>query len=232
MNQLPLSLGVRHNTDAKGAVLKNRPLTAEQIQKTLSRDKFTCRCCGFISRKFHRVVFQRDLDPKASERNLVTLCTFCEMTTALDRAGLTGAGYIIWLPELSQIELSSLVRALFVARAGEDTALAETARRMLDVLTARRAEAKKRLGTDDPLLLATALHEMVNEKPAARAPKLEGLRFLPLDRYFVANQGKDVNMFPSILDYWVSPEGPFGQTPVSTWPALFEKRIKAAQDQT
>ena len=196
-----------------------------QNEKTLSRDAFTCRCCGFESKKYQRVLPMSDIAPDAKAGDFVTVCTFCELTSSLDRAGLAASGFLIWLPELSQADLNNVVRALYVARDGDDEKLAKAATRTLEVLTARRAESKKRLGTDDPLILATALFEQLDDKAyAARMAKLEGIRFLPLDRYLVTQRtGKDVNVFPQMLSYWKSPEGPFGRTPVSEWTALFNE---------
>lgn len=208
--------------DTKGAAQKGRLPSKAQMEKTMERDGYACRCCGFMSKKYQRVIPQRDIDATAKEGDLITICTFCEMTASLDRAGLASAGFLIWLPEISQGELNNIARALYVARAS-DTPLAKAAVRALEVLTARRAEAKKRLGTDDPLILATALYEQLDDKAyAARTAKLEGIRFLPLDRYLVTQRsGKDANVFPQMMTYWTSPEGPFGKLPVSEWTALF-----------
>lgn len=223
MNILPIPLGVRRVPDAGGTASQSRIPSKAQTEKTLARDSFTCRCCGFQSKKFQRALFLKDISPSAKADDLITVCTFCEMTASLDRAGLSGAGYLIWLPELSQAELNNVAHALYVAREGDDPTIAKAARRTLEILTARRAEAKKRLGTDDPLLLATAFHEQMNDAAyAARVSKMEGIRFLPLDRYFVSQRGKDVNAFPAMLAYWRSPQGPYGKTPVNEWTAMFE----------
>ena len=225
MSYLPIPLGVRRSPDTGGAASKSRMPSKAQNEKILSRDAFTCRCCGFESKKYQRVLPMSDIVPSAKAGDFATVCTFCELTSALDRAGLAASGFLIWLPELTQAELNNIVRALYVARDSDDEKLAKAAARTLEVLTARRAESKKRLGTDDPLILATALHEQLNDKAyAARVAKLEGIRFLPLDRYLVTQRsGKDVNVFPQMLAYWKSPEGPFGKLPVSEWTALFEQ---------
>ncbi len=76
------------------------------------------------------------------------------------------------VPELSQAELNQVVRALYVAREGRN--LAKAATRTLEVLTAVAAKRKSGLEQDDPLLLATALLEEVDDKAyAARVAKLE-----------------------------------------------------------
>lgn len=232
MTYLPIPLGVRRGPDASGAA-KGRNPTKAQSEKTMARDQFACRCCGFESKKYQRVIPASLVSPSAKEGEWVAVCTFCELTSNLDRAGLSGAGFLVWLPEMSQAELNNTVRALYVARDSDTPILSKAATRALEVLTARRAEAKKRLGTDDPLLLATALYEQVDDKAyAGRVAKLEGVRFLPLDRYLVQQRnGKDVNVFAQMMAYWTSPEGPFGKLPVSEWTALFEDvKAKAADE--
>ena len=219
---IPVSLGVRRSPDTSGASPSGRAPAKARVDKALSRDSFSCRCCGFQSKKYQRVLFEADLDSEAKGDALVTVCTFCEMTALLDRAASGSGGHLIWLPELSQGELNNVMHALYVARESDDATLAKAAKRTIDVLVARRAEAKKRLGTDDPALLATALHEQLDDKAyRARAQKLEGVRFLAPDRYLVRQRGKDVNLFPAMLTYWASPEGPYGKLPVSEWTKLF-----------
>ncbi len=231
MTYLSIPLGVRRVLDAKGAV--DRRPSKTQTEKTLVRDGFACRCCGFESKKFQRVVPMSSLDPSAKTDDWATVCTFCELTANLDRAGLAGAGFLVWMPEMTQAELSNVVRALYVARDAQDQTLSKAAIRTLEVLTARRAEAKKRLGTDDPLLLATAFYEQLDDKAyAARVAKIEGIRFLPLDRYLVQQRGgKDVNVFPQMLAFWTSPDGPYGKIPVSEWQALFDAVSGKAKDE-
>ncbi len=224
MTFLSLSLGVGQRLDAKGTVSKNSVPSKGQFEKTLGRDSFSCRCCGFTSPKYQRVLSVSALSSgKGGGEDFVAVCSFCELTATLDRAGQTAAGYVIWLPELSQGDLNHVMHALYIARESAHAELSKAASRTLDVLTARRAEAKKRLGTDDPLIFATALLEQVEPAhDAARAARLEGLRFLPLDRYFVPVRGKETNVFPQMLAYWASAEGPYGKLPVEQWTALFD----------
>lgn len=220
MTLYPISLGVGRKSGAKGTVLSDRLPGKSETEKTLHRDGFTCRCCGFTSKRFQRVV----ADPVSlqDDKAFVTVCTFCEMALALDRAGPTSGALLIWLPELTQAELNHTLRALYVAKASK-TPLASAALRTLEVLTARRAEAKKRLGTDDPLILATALIEAIDDDAyAARTAKLEGIRLMVGDRYLVRQRGVDVDVFPQMLSYWTGAEGPFGRKPVSEWEKMFE----------
>ena len=226
MENLSVSLGVRHRPDAGEAAQKSRLPNPKQTEKTLKRDRYTCRCCGFQSKKFQRVVSGSLLPAQdgVKDEGFITVCTFCELTMMMERAGLTAAGYIIWLPELTQAQLNHAVRGMYIAQKSEDEALNKAATRSLEVLTMRRSEAKKRLGTDDPLILATAFHEVVTkENYEKRREKMEGLRFLPFDRYTVRQKGQDVNIFDQMVEYWTSMEGPYGELPVTEWSALFDK---------
>jgi intracellular multiplication protein IcmJ len=130
---------------------------------------------------------------------------------------MMGSGVLIWLPEIGQAELNYIVRAIYVGRAGEGP-IADLAKRAFDALMARRADAKKRLGSDDPLLLATVLHESLSpEDVNAAITKLDGVRLMPLDKHMARGSKGDVNQFPQLVKYWRSPQGPYGQKQPETW---------------
>lgn len=217
---LPITLGVKRSSDSD-KITSDRNRAKTQSEKALKRDNHTCRFCGF-----HADRYQRTLPYAASGDNIpfVTVCTFCEQCLALDRAGLMGSGLLIWLPEIAQAELNHIARAIYVAKATKGP-MADAATRALEALTARRAEAKKRLGSDDPLLLATVMHEsLTDEENQQAAQKLEGIRLLPLDKYLVRGSKGDVNQFPQLVKYWTSSEGPFASMPVAEW----DKMLTAA----
>ncbi|MDD5586219.1 MAG: type IV secretion protein DotN [Alphaproteobacteria bacterium] len=226
MSLLPLSLGTGRKTGAGGTVFKNRSQLRSEMEKALWRDAHTCRCCGFQASKYQRVI---PADPgQDADDAFITVCLFCEACFALDKAGMAGAGVLIWLPEISQADLHHIMRAIYVVR-DSGHPLAEKASKAFDALMARRTEVKKRLGSDDPLLLATVLTEALTEAEYdKRAAKLEGIRLLPLDRWFVRGRGGDANHFPAIVKYWRSPEGPFGKLPPETWGPMFDSVIARA----
>jgi intracellular multiplication protein IcmJ len=221
---LPLILGVRRSSDAEKSLPQDRKQLRAQMEETLRRDDFTCRFCGFRATQYQRVVPWEGESPA-----FVTACNFCEQCLTLDRAGLSGAGILIWLPEISQAELHHVVRAAYIARVS-DNELAAAATRALDGLAARRADAKKRLGSDDPLLLATVMHEMLDDREYSRAgSKLDGIRLLPLNKHMVrGGKGALVDQFPQIVKYWGSPAGPYGHLPVEGWAELFKAAPESA----
>ena len=214
MSFLPLTLGIGQAPGVGGGGLK--PLSKSKSEDVLRRDDFSCRFCGFRAVQYQRIV--------PFEGGYLTACSFCEQAMDLERAGMMGCGVLIWLPEITQAELNHIARAIYVARADEMGDTADAASRALDALMARRTEAKKRLGSDDPMLLATVLHENLTGAERAEAVrKLEGVRLMPLDKHMVRGRNGDTNGFPQIVKFWRSPSGPFASAPTGGWQALFAK---------
>lgn len=224
-------LGVRRSS--KGAAAsrqaKSGVTTAEWPSlrdSVLKRDKFTCAYCGFTAKKFQRVHFKNGEPAPLALENLTTACIFCEQCFELESVGKMHSGTLIWLPDISQTDLHHLCRALYVARLHDGHALSKNAQHVLDQLLARRVEAKKRIGTDDPVVLATALFEQMDDTAyAARAPKLEGIRLFPLSRRLGSGSGGEKDHFPDIIQYWTSPDGPFADGTPEKMIALAEKLV-------
>ncbi len=92
------------------------------------------------------------------------------------------------------------------------------------LLTARREEAQRRLGTDDPAMLAAVLQDYLEDEDyKERTEKLNGIRLMPLDRRVVRDADIEFNQFPQILAYWRSKDGPFGGALPQSWAASFEE---------
>jgi intracellular multiplication protein IcmJ len=213
---LPLTFGVGLPSGVGGRGLG--PLPKAKAEKILKQDDFTCRFCGFRSIQYQRTVPFKD--------DFVTACGFCEQVLFLERAGMMGTGVLIWLPEISQAELNHIARAIYVARAEDGSDMALTAERALDALMARKTEAKKRLGSEDPLLLSAVLTEHLSDKERAVATgKLDGIRLLPLDKHMVRSRSGDINGFPQIVKFWRSDRGPFAKLPADSWKDLFAKVV-------
>ncbi len=214
MSFLPLILGCGLPPVAEGGGL--RLPSKAQAEKILDRDNYTCRFCGFRSRQYQRVV--------PVEKDFATACGFCEQALFLERSGIVNSGVLIWLPEITQAELNHIVRAVYIARAEEGSEIAAAADRAFDALMARRVDAKKRLGSEDPIVLSTVLHENLTAKErVAASKKLEGIRLLPLDRYIVRGHNGDFDGFPQMVKYWISKDGPYAAIPTLEWQKLFEK---------
>lgn len=235
MTLLPLALGVKRNVDAQGGG-KRKSLSRGQIAKlvdaALEKDHHTCRYCGFTSKQFQKAI-PKDWgvnDPRDGE--MVTACLFCEQCLALESVGAMASGVLIWLPEMSQATINHLARAIYVAQALGDkasTTMKACAERAMEVFMNAKGEAKRRVGTDDPAVLAAALLENLDEKSyRLRNEKLEGLRLFPLNRRMVSGNAGENDQFPKIMAYWLSPEGPFGKVEPDKWDSLAKLIDKAA----
>lgn len=207
-----------------GPLFDAKALT-ELKQKVFQRDNFTCKCCGFVSQKYQEVHHLNNNPADNRESNLATVCIFCHQCFNLEKVSEMRSGVLIWLPEISQARLNHLARAIYVARISQG-AMAEAARKTLDTLMTRRDEAKKRLSTDDPYILAEVLRDYLGEKHYHfRDKKLAGVKLLPLDRRIIKEADLEFNQFPQILAYWRSKNGPFGGKTPPQWISLYKAAI-------
>ncbi|MCL2505643.1 MAG: hypothetical protein FWE93_05295 [Alphaproteobacteria bacterium] len=217
MSLLPLILGIGSNLDAEGketSESKSQPKL--KPEKVLERDNYACRFCDFRSVKYQRVIRHNKED--------VTVCSFCEQVLHLERAAFMGSAILIWLPEVTQVQLNHIVRAAYIAESSDDANMRELAVRMTEALKSRRTEAKRRIGTDDPMLFYTVLQEGLQGKSRADLiSKIEGIRVFPLDQYVVKVGNREVNAFPKMVQFWKSAEGPFAKLPAAEWAEMFKK---------
>ena len=229
MSYIPIILSIaRSSGDASisggGAA---SPLNAEQKQRIFERDKNTCRCCGFESKKYQDVHFVDHNLSNLDEKNMATVCIFCHQCFNLDKVSSMRSGVLVWLPEIEQAELHHIARAIYVARISQGPT-ADAARRGLDLLMKRREEARERVGIDDPMILATVLQDYITPNHYKnRGAKLSGLRLFPLDRRIIQEADLQFNQFPQILAYWRSKDGPFGGKTPKDWLKIF-KQAEAA----
>ena len=164
-----------------------------------------CPFCGMRSDGWQRfgVSLYRNHDGAAA-------CVLCYLCRHLERPRIDEEAALVWLPEMSQPALNVTMREIHLQlRAlGED--LYDAGRLRLDTpercrlyharsaLSARASAAASRLGTDKPSELAGALCRLSAGACANRAKLLDGVRLLPLGRFYAGN--KDV--YPEIVDSW------------------------------
>jgi intracellular multiplication protein IcmJ len=214
------------NTGGKGSGSELKP---ELRAKVLERDRNTCVCCGFESQKYQDVFFKNGTQTDLRIDNLGTACIFCHQCFNLDMVNTMRSGVLIWLPEIDQVKLHHIARAIYVARISQGP-VANAARQALDMLLARREQVRSRIGTDDPYILANVMRDYLGNKHyEMRQTKLEGIRLFPLDRRIIKEADLEFNQFPQILAYWRSKDGPFGgKLPVQWIDMLIDIRGEAA----
>lgn len=225
MEFLPLKLGVSRVTGAQ-PLSQQSSYSAEDLKqlkaKVFDRDDHTCQCCGFQSKKYQEVLHKDGNQANFKIENLVTTCVFCHQIFHLEKAASMRSGVLIWLPEIDQAALHHMIRAIYVARVTQGP-IADAARSAFDMLMARKDEAKKRIGTDDPVVLARAMTDFLEDNEYQyRDKKLNGIRLLPLDRRIITEGDLEFNQFPQMLAYWRSKDGPFGNMMPTSWSNMFE----------
>ena len=231
----PIVLGIARSANAqnfsKPAGLRDADLKPETRTKIFERDDYTCQCCGFKSQKYQDILFKNGVRTDSRPENLLTTCIFCHQAFNLDQVYDMRSGVLIWLPEIDQATLHHIARAIFVARISQGP-IANAARQALDILLARRDEARRRLGTDDPYILANVMRDYLTDRYyEMRQAKLEGIRLFPLDRRIVKEADLEFNQFPQILAYWRSKDGPFGGRVPAQWiDLLLDIREEGQQD--
>lgn len=231
MKYYPISLGVRRtNWSAKD----NAATLVTDIEKArtnvFERDDYTCKCCGFRAQKWQQVLHLNGNSRDFSDKNVLTTCIFCYQCFDLEQVVAMESGMLIWLPEISQAELNSLMRAVHISRRAQGN-MNKLAAKVLDLLYARGEEAKRRLGTNSPEALAIVLRDFLASNEYQRAQKnMDGIRLLPLAKRTIANPdpniGGTTNEFVQILNYWHSQV--YHNIPPQNWTALFQKMDKIA----
>lgn len=216
----PIVLGIARSGNAQNlssGADKGAELAPEILARVLDRDEHRCQCCGFQSGKYQTVLFKNGVSTDHRMDNMLTACIFCHQCFNLDRVYDMRSGVLVWLPEITQADLHHMARAIFVARVSQGP-VANAARQALDMLLARREEARRRLGTDDPYILANVMRDYLGDRHyKMRERKLDGVRLFPLDRRIVREADLEFNQFPQILAYWRSKDGPFGGRIPAQW---------------
>jgi intracellular multiplication protein IcmJ len=189
--------------------------------KVLKRDSFTCCFCGFQARKWQEIHHLDGDHNNHDPRNLKTICSFCHLSFHIGRAGLAGEAELIWLPELRQVELNHLTRTCFVAMRTKGTTN-ESGESVFSALRIRAEEARRRLGTSDPADLGEALLALDDDQYDKRNEVLDGVRLLPLGRKYVGER----DIFPKVVDFWISKHGPYAQSRPKLWRAQAAKLVR------
>jgi hypothetical protein len=165
-----------------------------------------CVFCGVRSGKWQATCCPDDNPPAVSPA-----CPLCALARRLDRPRIDAEAVLIWLPQMSQQAVNTIMREIHTQlRAlgemlGDDDVLRlrTPGRHALcsarAELTARAAGAASRLGTDAPSELGSALCRLSPSVYARRSALLGGLRVLPRGRLFEA----DRDVYPEIVDTWI-----------------------------
>ena len=151
-------------------------------QKIFQRDNYTCQFCGFQARLFQEVVNLDNNYTNNKLTNLVTSCCFCAQCFFVESVGVGGygGGTLIYLPELTQAELSSLCHVLFCAITN-DTGYKSSAQNIYRGFKFRSQliEEKFGEGTSDPAIFGQLMIDAGVNDEERRAQLFKNVLLLP-----------------------------------------------------
>ncbi len=159
----------------KGGIESADKEFATRRPQIVSRDGGRCRFCNAKLEKMH--VHHKDDDHSNNQpSNLMTTDELCH---AVNHVGLLGkAGHIVYLPSISQEDISHLTRAIIVviARGGKD---AEDARQLARYLIATFTEpVVATFGSDSPVHFGNALLQLSDSSYNNRTSTMKDVRVL------------------------------------------------------
>jgi len=167
----------------------------------------SCRSCGLKTASWRELRQFNEDHADVARQTVVPACVLCYLVQHLERDTIDDEALLIWLPEMTQGALNALARGVHL-RLGADgdpinwdrrppshNAAARSAFSAFMALRDRAAEAESRLGTSSPTELCAALSRAPPDVYAKRDVLLDGLRLLPLGRFF--RGGRDI--YPALL---------------------------------
>jgi intracellular multiplication protein IcmJ len=182
----------------------------ETVHAVFTRDDHTCRFCGHRAVGWQEVFHVDGDHDNWLVNNLVTSCTLCHGAQHLGRSTVAQEQMLIWLPDMSQAALNSVVRRIHLVLHGhgEPAHLGEPPRsenpavhaalRAYRALAAEARTIERRIHTASPRELGAALLDMSPYARARISVLLGGIRLLHRGRQF--RDGRDI--YPQILSGW------------------------------
>ncbi len=155
--------------------------------RVFERDHYICQYCGFQAKEYLDVVNidGNYLNNKFS--NMITSCCFCSQCLFLQGVGLDdmSGGQLIYLPEMSQMDLNSFCHVLFCAM-GNSTGYQDSAQSIYRSFKFRGqiVENKFGTGTSNPSVFGQMIVEYQDHFPDQGSEVLKDLRLLPSNTKF------------------------------------------------
>lgn len=198
--QLPMQHGTHNDKNVE-----------KYYKAVLERDNYTCQGCNFKSIKYQEIHPINQQHSDMDINNLVTLCPFCHQCYHLNTASYSNGGSLIWLPELSQVELHHLVRGIFIALTDEKNPYYQIAKQLYLFLENRKSFIDNNFseGASNPALLGQVFLKMPKENYERRGEFLTNIKLLPTKERFEQQ-----------IKYWK--EKVYHDIPFETWTKLLQ----------
>jgi intracellular multiplication protein IcmJ len=156
-------------------------------EKIFERDNYTCRYCGFESKKFQEVLNIDQNYANNVPENLATACNLCAPCFFLDGIGMDGAsgGTIVYLPEISQADVNHFCRTLFCSLLRDTPYKGKLQSAYLSLLD-RAQVIETVFGPDaqDPMVFGRTLIDAALTPAQENNPIFKDLKLVPNRKYF------------------------------------------------
>jgi intracellular multiplication protein IcmJ len=184
MSLKPLFLAAKKESWRPEGLYESRRESWKKVRSgILDRDQNRCVFCAFDAPEYQEVHHINGDHDDDSPDNLECACPLCHATQHLGLAGMQRKGELIYLPEISQVELNWMVRWLALGPYGipsYEAYMLGPKTTLLDLFHHRRDVCQKRLGTSSPVELANAFLRMSDESyENARTTVLTPIRLFP-----------------------------------------------------
>lgn len=186
----------------------------EVRKKVLDRDGRRCWFCGFASTANQEVHHLDDDHTNNRESNLVTICNIDHLCFHLGLAAMRGAMFLAVVPELTQAEITNLMRIYHCSNAVGNEDVVSRLKGLHAIFESRSVDVFKRVFEADfsnGHEIAVALSKLDDAAFAMRHKTLDGLRVIPTEAAFrdgqiagyvsrTHSQYLDMNHWPALLD--------------------------------
>lgn len=182
----PLQLSVNPEGWRLFTSRKNNAAFKKIRTKIFERDHYSCQFCGFQAKDYQEII-NLDGDYRHNTlTNMATSCCFCAQCQFIESIGVGdfGGGKLIFMPEMSQVELNSFCHVIFCAMTN-GTNYQETAQGIYRSFKFRMqpVEEKYGIGSSSPDIFAQLLIESDvnrdNNGKEVYEKVLKDLRLLP-----------------------------------------------------
>lgn len=165
------------------SVRREDPAFEQYQKKVFERDQHTCQYCAFQAQSDLLVLNKNGNYHQNALSNLVTSCFFCAQCFFLQAVGTGdfGGGVLLYLPEISQNQLSALTHVLFsfLLSGGEQYDEAKNIYRALR-LRSQLVEQHLGEGMSQPALYGQLMVDVLESHHGTKTSAWqEGLRLLP-----------------------------------------------------
>lgn len=197
-----------------GTVADDDPRMQEARPKILQRDDYTCHYCQFRSEEYQEVHHFNHDHNDFSESNLTTVCPICHQVFHLSTCSQSTGGTIIALSDdvMTQVELNSLCRMLFVARSSGIEEWVNISKYVYNALMSKKTDIDSQISAkgSEPMIFAEVLQTLPPD--VKKEEYMSNFKLLP--KY---------HRFENIVGYWR--DNVYKDMPVDKWINLIPTNV-------